>query len=357
MKVLVISNLYPSKKAPYHGSFVKEFVKQIKSDNRVNQVDCALLRGWHSGVMVKLWLYVKFYLAILYRLVFFNYDLVYIHLITHSTLPVWLVSKFKQLNLVFNIHGEDLLVTTPLAKRLLQLALPLLYKSQNVVVPSYYFRSVMMDKLPRLDKDKIIVSPSGGVSELFFGMPHTYAGKTRFKVGYVSRIDRGKGWDVLLKATELLGDQIPLEMAIVGGGYEVEQLKTRLQESGLKNVNYVGPIGHDDLPRFYASLDLFVFPTLLRESLGLVGLEAMAAGVPVIASRIGGIQDYVRDGENGFFFKTGDAEDLTAKIRKFLSLPADSKDWMSRIAVETATRYRSQNVSDELFNKILRITR
>lgn len=353
MKVLVISNLYPSKKAPYHGSFVKDFVRQIKADDRVSRVDCALLRGWHSGVMVKLWLYMKFYLTILYRLVFFNYDLVYIHLITHSTLPVRLVSKFKRLNLVFNIHGEDLLVTTSLASLLLRLALPLLYKSQNVVVPSFYFRSIVMEKLPQLDKEKIIVSPSGGVSEHFFGTPRIYAGKARFKIGYVSRIDRGKGWDVLLEAAKLLGDQIPLEVAIVGGGFEVEQFKAKLQESGLKNVNYVGPIGHDDLPRFYASLDLFVFPTLLRESLGLVGLEAMAAGVPVIASRIGGIQDYVCDGKNGFFFRPGDAYGLAAKIRKFLSLSTDSKERMSQIAVETATQYRSQYVSDELFNKIL----
>lgn len=352
MKVLVISNLYPSKKAPYHGSFVKEFVRQIKSDSRVNRVDCALLRGWHSGVMVKLWLYMKFYLTILYRLVFFNYDLVYIHLITHSTLPVRLVSKFKRLNLVFNIHGEDLLVTTPLAKRLLRLALPLLYKSQTVVVPSYYFRNVVTEKLPQLDKNKIIVSPSGGISGQFFGTPRSYSGKTCFKVGYVSRIDRGKGWDVFLDAIKLIREQTYIEVAIVGGGHEVEQLKAKMQAYRLKNVNYVGPVAHDDLPGFYASLDLFVFPTLLEESLGLVGLEAMAAGVPVIASRIGGIQDYVCDEENGFFFNPGDAEDLATKIRKFLLLPVYGKERMSQVAVETAERYSSQNVSKELFDKI-----
>ena len=354
MRILVISNLYPSEKAPYYGSFVKEFVRQIKADSRVDHLDCALLRGRHSGIVMKLWMYMMLYLSILYRLVFSCYDLVYIHFITHTTLPVRLVSKFKRLNLVFNIHGEDLLVTTPLANRLFRFALPLLYKSQNVVVPSYYFRSVLIEKLPLLDKDKIIVSSSGGVSEHFFGKPRTYSGKTFFKVGYVSRIDRGKGWNVLLDAIKLIGEQAPIEVVIVGGGYEVEQLKAKMLNCGLKNVDYAGPIAHDDLPRFYASLDLFVFPTLLRESLGLVGLEAMAAGVPVIASHIGGIQDYVCDGENGFFFKPGDADSLATKIQEFLSLPADSKERMSRVAVETATRYKSRNVSDELFNKILR---
>ena len=354
MKVLVISNIYPSRKAPYYGSFVKEFVRQIKADRRVNRVDCALLRGWHSGVMVKLWLYMKYYLSIFYHLVFFDYDLVYIHLITHSTLPVWIVSKFKRLNLVFNIHGEDLLVKTSLSNCLLRFAIPLLYKSKNVVVPSFYFQSVVMEKLPRLDADKIIVSPSGGVSRRFFGAPRTYSGKTCFKVGYVSRIDRGKGWDVLLEAVKQIGEQASVEVDIVGGGYEVEQLKAKMLNSGLKNVNYVGPIAHDDLPMFYASLDLFVFPTLLEESLGLVGIEAMAAGVPVVASRIGGIQDYLCDGRNGFFFKPGDARDLAVMIREFLLLPAGGKEQMSRMAIETAWRYRAQNVSDELFNKILR---
>lgn len=66
-------------------------------------------------------------------------------------------------------------------------------------------------------------------------------------------------------------------------------------------IKYIGPIPYHSLPEIYCTLDLFIFPTCLEESLGLVGLEAMACEVPVIGSYIGGLKDYIKDKENGFF--------------------------------------------------------
>lgn len=353
-KVLVISNLYPSKKSPFHGTFVKNFVDDLNASNQFSVTTC-VLKGRIDGYgIVKVLSYLFFYCRIFYRLLFFRYDLIYVHLITHASIPIRIVSYFKKLNIVFNIHGEDLLVTTPLAKRLLDFVVPLLRKAVFIVVPSNYFKEVTLAKLPFLNPQKVLVSASGGVKEQFY-VNRIYTPMSILRIGYVSRIDRGKGWNVFLDAIKVINDRgYHVEVSIIGGGLETQKMMDYIAEKGINNVSYFGPIAYNDLVSYYSKMDLFVFPTLLRESLGLVGLEAMAASVPVIASKIGGITDYLNDGYNGFYFKPGDSLDLADKIEGFVKLADADKINMSLNARKTADMYRSGIVSNTLFNILYR---
>lgn len=351
-RILVISNLYPSKSTPYYGSFVKNFCNQLGKDRRVSKLDKVVLSGLHSSKIVKIYLYIVYYLKILYKTTLTHYDLIYVHLISHSTLPLRLVNFFKKLNIVFNIHGEDLLVTTPLAKALLKQSLPLVRKARNIVVPSIYFKNITKEYLPDFPEDKIIVSASGGVKSIF--SPGRDKISNEFKVGFVSRIDRGKGWDVLIEAIRVLAQKkLNIKVSIVGGGPQICEMNELIARYNLKNVEYIGPIAHDELPEYYRSLDVFIFPTVLRESLGLVGLEAMACGVPVIGSNIGGLTDYIVDGYNGFMFNPGDACDLANKIEKYYSLSLSEKEKLSENAALTSKRYSDKTVASTLFDKIL----
>lgn len=351
-KVLVISNLFPSRKSPYHGSFVKNFVDDLKGSAYVSSVSVCVLKGRNDRVPVKLSKYVWFYISIFCRLLFRHYDLVYVHLITHASIPIRMVAAVKKLPLIFNIHGEDLLVKTPLAKKLLRIATPLLYKAKAIVVPSYYFKRLTLGTFPDIPADKVIVSASGGVKDAFYRRKEAETDSV-FTLGYVSRIDRGKGWDTLLAAVGILnGKGVRVHAILIGGGLEENKMQKQVIRNKLYNVECVGPIAYDDLPRFYRKMDLFVFPTRLEESLGLVGLEAMAAGVPVIASEIGGISDYLRPGENGLFFTPGDEADLADKIGLFLSFPQAIRDRMSGNAYVTAEKYRAATVSSALFAAI-----
>lgn len=352
-RILVISNLYPSKKMPYHGSFVKNFVDGlIEYNGRENTFYC-VLKGRHYSVLAKLCQYVVFYVKIFCCLIFRNYDYVYVHLITHASLPIRIVSGFKKLNLIFNIHGEDLLVQSRLASVFLEIAKPMLYNSKLVVVPSRFFKNKTMELLPQLDEDKIFVSASSGVKECFYHKPSK---KRNNVIGYVSRIDRGKGWDTLMKAVKILFDSgLRPAVRIIGGGAEVNEMMQMIEDFGLTNVEYLGPVEHDKLPDFYKELDLFVFPTRLEESLGLVGLEAMASGVPVIASEIGGITDYLDDGYNGFYFTPGNPEDLAKKIRRFIGLVESQKEALSVNARRTADKYQSNLVTTTLFATLFKL--
>lgn len=352
--ILVISNLYPSKKAPFYGSFVKNFVEDINIYNG-KPVTICVLKGLHDGnVLKKTLLYLNFYCRIFYRLIFFKYDLIYVHLITHASIPIRIVSYLRKLNLVFNIHGEDLLVTTRLAKELLNISIPLLRKASAIVVPSNYFKNVTLERLPFLNPNKILVSASGGVKRAFY-INREYKTKDIITIGYVSRIDRGKGWNLFIEAINIINKLgYNVNAYIIGGGKEVEEMKTLIRERELNNVLYIGPIAYDKLITYYSKMDLFIFPTILHESLGLVGLEAMAAKVPIIASRIGGITDYVIDGYNGFFFNPGDFKDLANKIQKYINLNDNEKETMISNARKTADMYRDNIVSTSLFDTLFK---
>lgn len=350
--VLVISNLYPSKKASHYGSFVKNFVEELQDSGYVDKVDLCVLRGRSDTIGEKLWAYIKLYAKIFGKLIFRKYDLVYVHLITHATLPVRIVCAFKKLNVVFNIHGEDLLTCSWGSAMLLRLAIPVLKKASYIVVPSHWFCDVTLQRLPFLNPKKIIVSASGGIKQSFY-VSREFLGYGKPLIGYVSRIDRGKGWDTLIEAALLLVERgCVFSIKLIGGGLEVPELERLLKQNPNFPVEFVGPIAHDELPNYYRTFDLFVFPTKLEESLGLVGIEPMASGVPVIASRIGGIQDYLIDGKNGFFFTPGNAEDLAEKIESYLNLSKQEKCRFSDNARMTADRYRAEIVADTLFKHL-----
>lgn len=350
-KILIISNLYPSKRLPFYGSFVRNFVEDLIVYNGQENTFYCVLKGRSYNVFTKSYRYIVFYIKIFYYLIFHNYDYIYVHLITHASLPIRIVSFFKKLNLIFNIHGEDLLVQSKLAAIFLEIAKPMLYKSRLVVVPSYYFKNITMELLPLLNEDKIFVSASSGVKDDFY---HSPADKTKNNIiGYVSRVDRGKGWDTLLKAVKILSEEkINPVVRIIGGGAEVDEMLEMVTELGLKNVEYIGPVEYSKLPAYYRQFDIFVFPTKLKESLGLVGLEAMASGIPVVASKIGGIQDYLCDNVNGLYFEEGNEKDLAKKIECLLQKTDKEYIKMCECAYNTSLGYKASNVNKELFDYI-----
>ncbi|KPL16658.1 MAG: hypothetical protein AMJ92_12630 [candidate division Zixibacteria bacterium SM23_81] len=85
-------------------------------------------------------------------------------------------------------------------------------------------------------------------------------------------------------------------------------------------VLMIEEVEHELLPQFYNLADIFVFPTVMKtEGFGIVALESMACGTPVIASRIGGIPEVVREDQTGFLFEPGNFQELSEKINVLLA--------------------------------------
>lgn len=135
----------------------------------------------------------------------------------------------------------------------------------------------------------------------------------KFAVGITGRLCQEKGHTVLLQAVKEIKDRIPeLILLVVGTGTLYQKLKEFAQELGIMDqVVFTG--FRRDIPDVLAGFDLFIMPSL-SEGLGTAVLEAAAAGLPIIASNIGGIPDIIQTNKNGLLVPPGDPKVLTEGI-------------------------------------------
>jgi len=133
-------------------------------------------------------------------------------------------------------------------------------------------------------------------------------------VAFAGRVSPEKGVDILLAAAEQMPD-VPFKVA--GDGPILAEMKARA--SG--NVEFLGRLGFDELVTFYRSSRILVVPSLCFDQLPMVMVDAMSLGLPVIASRIGGLPHAVEDGVTGSLFEPGDPDDLASKLRRLWNDP------------------------------------
>ncbi len=134
----------------------------------------------------------------------------------------------------------------------------------------------------------------------------------------VAHLIRAKGIDVALRALAELPAQVVLWVA--GGGEEAGALERLAGELGVaERVRFLGLQG--EVEPYMQAADIFVCPSLWAEAAGLVNIEAQACGLPVVASHIGGIPEYVADGSTGWLFPPGDYRGLAACVRRLIDDP------------------------------------
>jgi phosphatidylinositol alpha-mannosyltransferase len=140
---------------------------------------------------------------------------------------------------------------------------------------------------------------------------------------FVGRLERRKGLEPLIRAfTRLKTERPELRLLVIGEGAERERCQQLLPARLRSDVVFLGRVSHDDKARFFASCDLYVSPALGGESFGIVLLEAMAAGLPLVASDIPGYRSVARDGAQGRLVPPGDRAALATAIGALLDNPA-----------------------------------
>jgi len=141
---------------------------------------------------------------------------------------------------------------------------------------------------------------------------------------YVGRLVKRKGVEYLIQAIKHLESHLPTELMIVGDGPERKNLEKLVNSSNLRNVTFYGFIPQSKLKAFYQSASVFVLPAITdptgdTEGLGVVLLEAMSCGIPVIACRVGGIPDIISNGKTGLLVEEKDSLKLAEAIERVLS--------------------------------------
>ncbi|BDX07654.1 glycosyltransferase [Planctobacterium marinum] len=348
---LILSNMYPTTKTPTQGVFVKNIEMALQSSGM--DVERVVLAGRHDSYVLKAFFYLKYIIQAFIRLLFTR-RIVYLHYVAHSSIPVLIASLFRNLSIVAHVHGGDVLPAEyePEWVRNIKLSISrrALKKAGKIIVPSKYFCQLLIEKFD-IPSEIIEVNPSGGVDTKKFkpreSKQPSFAAENRLILGYVGRLDSGKGIETLIAALKKL--DVDFCCHFVGTGVRGEDFKKLTKTLELADkVIFHGAVPQAQLPEFYTKFDYLVFPSEMQESLGLVGLEAMACGVPVIGTMNAGMADYLVDQQNGIGFSSGSVDSLVNRIMYSCSLTAEEYLELCHCARKTALQYDAQTSNTHL---------
>ncbi len=216
-----------------------------------------------------------------------------------------------------------------------------------------------------IDMDKVTIIPPGvdlvrftpvdkAIAKEQVGIPSHHQ-----NLIFAGRIEPLKGIDTLLKAICLIRSRHPrlvddVCVAIIGGDpwaaspdAEMARLQQMRHDLGIGDlVTFIGAKDQDVLPYYYAAADAVIMPSHY-ESFGMVALEAMAMGTPVIASEVGGLAFLVQDGRNGYLVPSRDPEALAERIYELLTNHNCRRE-LGRYAQENAQQYNWANIVTQM---------
>lgn len=364
MNILLLTSSFPQNEISYEGGFIFELVKKLHKRGFVLFVltphfsggkKYEILSGiqvsrfpyfypyhyerlaYGSGILFNLKKYPSAFFSIIpFVLAEFVGSLRIIaknnvHLInTHWLIPQGFIGAlmrcFFHISHVATVHGSDLNILTnhtilsPLVRFIIK-------NSDMITVNSTYMKRRLISLAPYCSaKIRIIpmgVDPAKHQEFNLFDMKKKH--RTSHIILSVGRLIDWKGTIYLINAMPDVIRKYPDTMLIIAGsGPEHDTLIQGVKELGLKNsVAFLGVISNEELHSYYNSADVFVLPSINKdgktEALGVVLLEAMASGCPVIGTNVGGIPDIIIDGETGFLVPEQDPGMLAERILQILS--------------------------------------
>lgn len=328
--MLVITNMYPSPRNPGWGAFVDSQVTSLSKQGAKVRTIARRSRNH--------WSYVSFYSRALFTLLFRDYELVHAHYGFHSALPAMLLPGCK---VVTTFHRGDALVEPRRGWIFRALQTWCVRRSVKLVAVSREIRDALIADLGA-EPAKITVLPCG-VNTRHFSPPSGTLARALSSErpvviwsGSPSSSDR-KGLPVVLGVAARLPD---VSFVFIG----IDPLEHPA------NCDSRGRVENSDIPPMLNRGDLFLFPTQ-SEGTPVAVLEAMASGLLVLASPVGGIVDLVTDGETGFLLQSRDPVAVAEQVQSILGLPDSEKRRIAANARElVSTHYSLECVAQRLMS-------
>lgn len=352
-KILVISNMYPSEQDPTFGTFVKIFCDGLEKNGF--DLDLAVVRGRSSPIR-QLFKYCLAGVKLSRLYLFGKQELVYVHYLLHFSPLLFLLSLIRRRNIVLNAHGCDVNPEPGLHQFLFRFVPRLVKLATAFVVPSEFYKKLTLETFPNL-QIPMLVWPSGGIdTDLFSPNESTRSLPTTGKphLAFISRLDPMKGANILIEAVSILKSKYNVECntSFVGHGTvsQIRAFNEAVSSFGVSNFcHYLGPMTHEQLAAFLPTSDVMIFPSKYYESLGLVALEAMSCGIPVIGSNRGAIPEYVIENATGHLFTPESPESLAEGIFNLVNrLNANGKNLYKDACRLIALQYSRQRIESEI---------
>lgn len=360
MKVLVISHMYPKEYNPNYGIFVHEQVLALKKSGHELLVVSPTLyvpplldqlsskwkgykkqpqRACLDGISVYyprvfrlpgnlgLHLAGKVYYLQLSSFIRklrkeFPFELIHAHVALPDGQLGMLLKKDLNLPLVTSIHGQDFQTTIYRNENCKKAVIEVLKSSDRVITVSEKLKRIGQELCEDAHKYATVhngVNPEKVVGQEERLLPE----KGKRMILSVGNLKKPKGHDLTVKAFGRIHDKYPDAcLVIIGDGPEMDPLKQLIRDLKLQDkVMLLGRQPHGEVLRYMQACELFVLPSW-QEGFGVVYVEAMAHGKPVIGCRGQGIADVIKDGENGILVEPKSLEDLAHKMSELLENPA-----------------------------------
>ncbi len=193
-----------------------------------------------------------------------------------------------------------------------------------------------------VDVRRFIPSPSKLMAKKAAGVD-----PKKLVIGFCGRIGREKDLPTLIKAFRRVQHKHDVQLLIVGAGIDQKSFRN-------PRIKLVGAV--DNVVPYLQAMDIFVLPSLTETS-SLATMEAMSCGLPVIATPVGSVKDYIEDGVNGFLFPRRDVDSLVEKINALLKSPK-ARESVGAAARQTITkRHNWEQVSGEILRILHELTK
>lgn len=396
MKVLVISHMYPSSVNEAAGIFVHEQVRALANAGIEVRVISPtpwtpwpvkhLSRKWKAiseilrevvweGIPVyyprylafpRAWFFassgwrmyrgIKRLVKTLYRE--FPFDLIHAHVALPDGYAGAALAEDFSCPLVVTIHGQDLQHTVHRDSGCRSALARALERATRVIVVSRKLERLMERFFPS-EKGKVVRVPNGiDPKKIAMAMTTRYRGDVgNPMVVSVSNLVKTKGVDFNLEAIHQLRNKYrTVKYVVVGGGPEAHALAEMARRLHLEeHVKFMGRVPHQQALRYIAAGDVFSLPSW-QEGFGIVYLEAMACGKPVVGCKGEGIEDFVEHGVTGLLVKPRSVDSLVEALDFLLSHPNEAKaigERARRLVLENYTWERNAEKTIEVYKEIL----
>lgn len=292
--------------------------------------------------------------------------------VNHCFFLTWIANYIKYIygiGYIVTAHGTGIMQST-LDRRYLIMTEQALGRASAIIAVSNHTMKWMLKVFGTNLRRRTRIMPGGIDLESLTRIKKLSNGKFRERYGldnskiilFVGRLTKEKGVEYLIRAAKNLKNTVT---CIIGDGNHREFLEEIVKSEKIKNVKFLGYFGNDkikDIHKFYYNADVLVLPSIVSESLGLVTLEAMAYGTPVVASNKGGIPLAVKDNWNGFLVRARSSKaiaDAVSKIikdekleKKFshnaLKIVRDRFNWRSMIPELEKVYYKVKENTEKL---------
>jgi teichuronic acid biosynthesis glycosyltransferase TuaC len=400
MRILIVSHMYPSAYNNVYGIFVHEQAKALK-DKGVNikvispvpwtpfPIDL-LTNKWKEisnipeqqnweGISVWYPRYLTFPKALFFEssgermykgiksvvtkiYKEFKFDLIHADVALPDGYASMKLSKELKVPFVVTIHGHDFYGTINKNSKCRRALNEVLSHTNKIITVSNELKNIGIKNF-KINNKTAVIGNGIPLMKIINNNQRNWQEKVNKKITLlsVSYLIKRKAIDYNLRAFSKLSRKYPnLKYIIVGDGIERKNLEFLSEELGISNkVEFLGMLSHDDVMRYMAKADIFSLPSW-NEAFGVVYIEAMAHGKPVIGCKGEGIEDFVEDGKTGLLVKLKDVDSLTQAIDYLLSNPDEAKAMGERarkMVLENYTWEKNAVKTISLYQEVLELSK